>query len=56
MCVKRTGVSGGLAVGPISLGFKIVATRGTAHVLKSAGIDVEVAKQAPEGRPHIVIC
>ncbi len=43
-----------LAVGLISLGFKIVATRGTAHVLKSAGIDVEVVNKVLEGRPHIV--
>tara|TARA_B100000405_G_scaffold294400_1_gene247481 strand:+ start:112 stop:738 length:627 start_codon:yes stop_codon:yes gene_type:complete len=44
----------GLAAGLISLGFKIVATRGTAHVLKTAGIDVEVVNKVLEGRPHIV--
>lgn len=37
-----------------ALGFKIVATRGTADVLRGAGLDVEVVNKVLEGRPHIV--
>ncbi|UZJ44521.1 carbamoyl-phosphate synthase large subunit [Marinimicrobium sp. C6131] len=37
-----------------SLGFKLVATRGTAEVLKQAGLEVEVVNKVAEGRPHIV--
>ncbi|WP_027329975.1 carbamoyl-phosphate synthase large subunit [Marinimicrobium agarilyticum] len=37
-----------------SLGFKLVATRGTAAVLKEAGLDVEIVNKVVEGRPHIV--
>jgi carbamoyl-phosphate synthase large subunit len=36
------------------LGFKIVATRGTAAVLKDAGLDVQIVNKVQEGRPHIV--
>ncbi len=36
------------------LGFSMVATRGTARTLKSAGIDVEVINKVLEGQPHIV--
>ncbi len=36
------------------LGFKLVATRGTAAVLKEAGLDVLEANKVMEGRPHIV--
>lgn len=36
------------------LGFKIVATRGTAKVLNNNGIPVEVVKKVGEGRPNIV--
>ncbi len=43
-----------LAAGLIELGFKIVATRGTAQVLMDAGIEVEVVNKVLEGRPHIV--
>ncbi|WP_111640978.1 carbamoyl-phosphate synthase large subunit [Marinimicrobium alkaliphilum] len=38
----------------IELGFKLVATRGTAAVLKKAGLAVEVVNKVQEGRPHIV--
>ena len=38
----------------IELGFKLVATRGTAAVLKEAGIDVDIVNKVVEGRPHIV--
>jgi len=36
------------------LGFELVATRGTADVLRSAGIACETVKKVAEGRPHIV--
>ena len=38
----------------VEVGFKIVATRGTARVLRAAGIDVEIVYKVNEGRPHIV--
>ncbi len=37
-----------------SLGFSLVATRGTAGALESAGIGVTVVNKVNEGRPHIV--
>ncbi|MGN0921647.1 MAG: carbamoyl-phosphate synthase large subunit [Cellvibrio sp.] len=36
------------------LGFKIVATRGTAAVLQAAGLETEIVNKVQEGRPHIV--
>ena len=36
------------------LGFKIVATRGTAKVLEDAGLTVETVNKVAEGRPHTV--
>ena len=36
------------------LGFKIVATKGTAEALKDSGIKVKVINKVLEGRPHIV--
>ncbi len=36
------------------LGFKILATKGTAEFLRKKGIDVEVVKKISEGRPNIV--
>lgn len=38
----------------INLGFEIVATRGTARVLQSAGIKCQIVNKVAEGRPHIV--
>ena len=38
----------------IDLGFKIVATRGTAAHLVEAGLDVKIVNKVLEGRPHIV--
>jgi len=35
-------------------GFKIVATRGTARVLRNSGIEIETVYKVNEGRPHIV--
>jgi carbamoyl-phosphate synthase large subunit len=36
------------------VGFKIVATRGTARILRAASIEVETVYKVNEGRPHIV--
>ncbi len=36
------------------LGFKLLATRGTADVLRAQGLDVEAVNKVLEGRPHIV--
>jgi len=36
------------------LGFELVATSGTARILKDAGIEVQLVKKVAEGRPHIV--
>ncbi|WP_414502422.1 carbamoyl-phosphate synthase large subunit [Zymobacter sp. IVIA_5232.4 C2] len=38
----------------IALGFKLVATRGTADALSSAGLPVVIVNKVYEGRPHIV--
>lgn len=38
----------------ITLGFKIVATGGTARYLADAGVNVERVNKVAEGRPHIV--
>lgn len=38
----------------VALGFKIVATAGTAQVLRAAGIPVETVKKLHEGSPNIV--
>jgi len=38
----------------IELGFTLLATRGTAGVLKSHGIPVQQVNKVAEGRPHIV--
>jgi carbamoyl-phosphate synthase large subunit len=36
------------------MGFKIVATSGTADVLNAAGVEAELVKKVRDGRPHIV--
>ncbi len=36
------------------LGFKVIATRGTAEFLRARGLDVEPINKVHEGRPHIV--
>src|SRR3546814_18586060 len=38
----------------MELGFKIVATRGTAAAIEAAGLDVQVVNKVTEGRPYIV--
>ncbi|HLU79629.1 MAG TPA: carbamoyl-phosphate synthase large subunit [Burkholderiaceae bacterium] len=43
-----------VARGLNELGFKIVATRGTAAAIEAAGLPVQVVNKVTEGRPHIV--
>ncbi|MCX7354481.1 MAG: carbamoyl-phosphate synthase large subunit [Alphaproteobacteria bacterium] len=43
-----------VARGLVKLGFNIIATRGTAEVLREAGLEVEIVNKVLEGRPHIV--
>ena len=38
----------------LEMGFKVVATRGTAEFLRSAGLDVGIINKVLEGRPHVV--
>ncbi len=38
----------------VELGFKVVATRGTASYLQSRGVEVEIVNKVKEGRPSIV--
>jgi carbamoyl-phosphate synthase large subunit len=42
-----------IARGLAGLGFKLVATRGTAAYLRAHGIDVEIIFKINEGRPHV---
>ena len=43
-----------VARGLHELGFKIVATRGTASAIQAAGIPVTLVNKVTEGRPHVV--
>jgi len=43
-----------LARALLELGFKIIATRGTADAIRSAGIPVDMVRKVLEGRPHVV--
>ncbi|WP_454691542.1 carbamoyl-phosphate synthase large subunit [Achromobacter aloeverae] len=43
-----------VARGLHALGFKLVATRGTATEIEAAGIPVQVVAKVTEGRPHVV--
>jgi carbamoyl-phosphate synthase large subunit len=43
-----------LAKSLASLGFKLVATKGSAEIISAAGIEVQVVNKVQEGRPHIV--
>jgi carbamoyl-phosphate synthase large subunit len=38
----------------VGMGFALVATRGTAEVLRQAGLPVELVNKVADGRPHIV--
>ncbi len=44
----------GIARSLIDLGFSLVATRGTAAVIREAGLAVESINKVQEGRPHVV--
>jgi len=43
-----------VARGLIDLGFKVVATRGTAAAIEAAGLPVQIVNKVTESRPHIV--
>ena len=43
-----------IALSLSQLGFKIVATKGTASTIKKHGIEVESVNKVAEGRPHVV--
>ncbi len=43
-----------LAKSLVALGFKLIATKGTAETIKAAGLDVQPVNKVKEGRPHIV--
>ncbi len=43
-----------LAKNLVALGFKLIATKGTAETIKAAGLDVQPVNKVKEGRPHIV--
>lgn len=38
----------------VDLGFKLVATRGTAARLQGAGLEVSIVNKVAEGRPHVI--
>jgi carbamoyl-phosphate synthase large subunit len=42
-----------IAADLVSMGFNVIATRGTAQVLRNAGVPVETVYKVNEGRPHI---
>lgn len=44
----------GVAQSLLTLGFDLIATRGTAQALSSAGLPVKSVNKVSEGRPHIV--
>ena len=54
--VRDADKTGVVAVGRqlLGLGFRLVATRGTARVLERAGLPVRQINKVLEGRPHIV--
>ncbi|MEZ6023049.1 MAG: hypothetical protein R3C16_06485 [Hyphomonadaceae bacterium] len=56
MSVKNTDKAAAVPVARdlIELGFKVLATGGTADHLKEHGIEVERINKVAEGRPHIV--
>ncbi len=56
LSVKESDRPGVGAVGRAltDLGFKLVATRGTAKALLAAGVETDVVNKVAEGRPHVV--
>src|SRR5262245_56781040 len=43
-----------IAADLVEVGFKIIAPRGTARVVRNSGIEVETVYKVNEGRPHVV--
>ena len=43
-----------IAKGLVDLGFALVATHGSAKVIREAGMEVQLVNKVQEGRPHIV--
>jgi carbamoyl-phosphate synthase large subunit len=56
LSVKDTDKAAAVKVGADlhALGFKVVASRGTAFMLAEAGVPVETVSKVHEGRPHVV--
>ena len=56
LSVKKSDQPNVAAIGRdlVSLGFELIATRGTARALSEAGVTVEVVNKVTEGRPDIV--
>ncbi len=56
LSVKDSDKPGVVALGRdlVELGFRLVATRGTARVLADAGIQCQVVNKVAQGRPHVV--
>src|SRR5262249_45936411 len=44
----------GIARRLAELGYRLISTRGTAHVLRAAGIDVVEVAKVQEGRPNLI--
>ncbi len=51
---RDQGLMGNLGKDLVDLGFTLMATRGTARVLESQGLEVERVNKVVEGRPHVV--
>ncbi len=51
---KDKGMAATIAQELMSVGFKIVCTRGTGEYLQLQGLPVEIVNKVHEGRPHIV--
>ena len=43
-----------IAIDLLEIGFTLVATRGSAKVLRQAGLEVDIVNKVQEGRPHVV--
>jgi carbamoyl-phosphate synthase large subunit len=56
LSVKESDKAGVVALGAdlAALGFRLVATRGTARCLAEAGIEVQTVNKVAQGRPHVV--
>jgi carbamoyl-phosphate synthase large subunit len=56
LSVKESDQPGVVEVGRalLALGFRLVATRGTARVLNQAGLECQTVNKVAQGRPHVV--